>query len=351
MCFVAGTAVWTPTGTVSIENIRPGDLVLSRDPATGQQMYMPVLQTFVTHPSALYHVYYGSGLELTCTGEHPFYVVGKGHFVEAKQLVVGDALSLADGTSVFVTGLTMEEAPAGATFTTYNFEVQDFHTYFVGEGGVWVHNKSELCKGLARLYKHAIREGFTNEECLQLVKKELASRLGVTDMAKILKNQEYHDAVFEIFKSERGIMSARSMANRPSAFEELAEVRRKFQLGPIGSEVGDKPYLLSRLDIAGERPIYGMNCEDGYERVANELYQFNRHAEGNALRQAGDRGLLPGKRMKLYVEETPCEWCRGKRLDGSAMSSLQKIVDYYGIEELEVWTPQGLYKVYTPSAL
>src|SRR5690606_5809188 len=24
--------------------------------------------------------------------------------------------------------------------TVYNVEVEDFHTYFVGEGGVWVHN-------------------------------------------------------------------------------------------------------------------------------------------------------------------------------------------------------------------
>jgi hypothetical protein len=24
----------------------------------------------------------------------------------------------------------------------YNFEVADYHTYFVGEGGIWVHNNS-----------------------------------------------------------------------------------------------------------------------------------------------------------------------------------------------------------------
>ncbi|EGE24746.1 hypothetical protein EA1_07012, partial [Moraxella catarrhalis O35E] len=26
------------------------------------------------------------------------------------------------------------------TDTVYNFEVQDFHTYHIGEYGVWVHN-------------------------------------------------------------------------------------------------------------------------------------------------------------------------------------------------------------------
>jgi hypothetical protein len=26
----------------------------------------------------------------------------------------------------------------------YNFEVEDFHTYFVGPAGIWVHNKSPI---------------------------------------------------------------------------------------------------------------------------------------------------------------------------------------------------------------
>jgi hypothetical protein len=30
----------------------------------------------------------------------------------------------------------------GREETVYNFEVEDFHTYFVGEAGVWVHNDS-----------------------------------------------------------------------------------------------------------------------------------------------------------------------------------------------------------------
>ena len=28
------------------------------------------------------------------------------------------------------------------TTTVYNLEVEDFHTYYVGKAGVWVHNKS-----------------------------------------------------------------------------------------------------------------------------------------------------------------------------------------------------------------
>lgn len=143
-----------------IERIVPGDLVLSRDQLTGQQCYKPVKQTFVTHPSVLYHVKYRAReqrsravsavvceeggedgeSELVCTGSHPFYVIGRGGFVPAEELRAGYELLLADGRTGEVVGVATEKALDATPFTTYNFEVEDFHTYFVGEKGVWVHN-------------------------------------------------------------------------------------------------------------------------------------------------------------------------------------------------------------------
>ncbi|MFN5529788.1 MAG: hypothetical protein ACK5F7_04360, partial [Planctomycetaceae bacterium] len=39
----------------------------------------------------------------------------------------------------------------GESFTTYNIEVEEDHTYHVGELGTWVHNESaERCLELAR---------------------------------------------------------------------------------------------------------------------------------------------------------------------------------------------------------
>ena len=43
----------------------------------------------------------------------------------------GDELLLDNGQTAIVEKLTLEKAPAGRAFTTYNFEVEDFHTYFV----------------------------------------------------------------------------------------------------------------------------------------------------------------------------------------------------------------------------
>lgn len=149
----AGTPVHTLGGIRSIEDVNEGDLVLSRDPATGEMGYKPVVQTFVTHPDTLYHVSYSAGAgsidsdTLTGTGEHPFYVVDYDAFVPADELKIGDRLLLSDGiTTAFVTDIQVERGPpASGSYTTYNFEVVDWHTYFVGEAdrGIWVHNTGD----------------------------------------------------------------------------------------------------------------------------------------------------------------------------------------------------------------
>ena len=177
MCFVAGTDVMTADGLKDIETIVAGDMVLSRDPGTGQQCYKPVLQTFITHPSALYHVDYSSGGELVCTGVHPFYVVNRREFVPAEELVVGDELSLADGTWTFVTGLTIDQAPAGRTYTTYNVEVQDYHTYFVGAEGVWVHNLGLFGDCYGRVYRALRAERKTAREALEIIGTDASEKM------------------------------------------------------------------------------------------------------------------------------------------------------------------------------
>ena len=89
--------------------------------------------------------------EIVCTGEHPFYVGNRAQpdFVPARELQPGDSLTFSSGGQGQVLSLGSERAPPGETFTTYNFEVADFHTYFAGEGGVWVHNFSaHFCEKL-----------------------------------------------------------------------------------------------------------------------------------------------------------------------------------------------------------
>ena len=68
---------------------------------------------------------------------------------------MGDELRLASGEPALVAEVREEDAREGESFTTYNFEVANYHTYFAGAKGVWVHNDGGLCGDIFRLYTDA----------------------------------------------------------------------------------------------------------------------------------------------------------------------------------------------------
>ena len=81
-CFSAGTLVACRNTDGEeihkpIEEIEVGDEVLSYDEETGEQGYKPVVRLFRNQTKEWYHVFV-DGEEIRCTGEHPFYVQGKG---------------------------------------------------------------------------------------------------------------------------------------------------------------------------------------------------------------------------------------------------------------------------------
>ena len=135
-CFVAGTAVLTVAGNKAIETIETGDRVWAENPDTGEKELKTVVQTFVNETSELIHVCV-NGEEIITTPGHPFYSPVKGWTVACK-LRAGDILVLQSGKYVIVEKIQHEilESPV----KVYNFEVEDFHTYYVGESAVLVHN-------------------------------------------------------------------------------------------------------------------------------------------------------------------------------------------------------------------
>lgn len=141
-CFTAGTLVLTAEGLVAIETIEVGDRVLAYDEETGEIAYKDVLNTFVNSTDELTYVTMetenGELETIESTPGHPYYVEETGEFVKAYQLEEGTKLSLADGRAAYVKEIQTKETEE--TVSVYNFEVDDFHTYYVGENSVLVHN-------------------------------------------------------------------------------------------------------------------------------------------------------------------------------------------------------------------
>ena len=96
---------------------------------------------------------FANGEEIVCTGGHLFYVVGEG-FVEAKDLKISDQLLLSSGKRVIIEEIQVEQLEKPET--TYNFEVADFHTYYVAANNVLVHND---CRGKNKLKPDSKAEG------------------------------------------------------------------------------------------------------------------------------------------------------------------------------------------------
>ena len=139
-CFVAGTLVMAVAGMVAIETIKSGDKVISTDPETMETSPKTVLETYIREVTTLVHLTV-NGEEIVTTVDHPFYVKNQG-FIKAGELIVGDELLDVNENVLLVEKFNVEltEEPV----KVYNFEVEDFHTYYVGENGVWVHNAN--CK-------------------------------------------------------------------------------------------------------------------------------------------------------------------------------------------------------------
>jgi hypothetical protein len=143
-CFVAGTDILTRDGEKDIENIQVGDWVLSDDPNTvGEIEYKQVLNTFVKETTNLVDIYI-DGEKITTTEEHPFWVPDVG-WVAAKDLQAGSLLQTSTEAWLDVDRV---EKHGGLT-TVYNFEVAGFHTYFVSDLGLLVHN---TCSPAAKVF-------------------------------------------------------------------------------------------------------------------------------------------------------------------------------------------------------
>ena len=134
-CFVAGTLILTSIGPKPIEAIVVGDTVWAYNDTTGAYGQKRVKTLFHYERDSVYHVQIGDEV-IKATADHPFFIGGR--WLRVAELKVGDSVQLFDGSNLVIEQITVVP---GRT-TVYNFEVADYHTYYVAGAKVLVHNSS-----------------------------------------------------------------------------------------------------------------------------------------------------------------------------------------------------------------
>nr|WP_254352269.1 polymorphic toxin-type HINT domain-containing protein [Paenibacillus dendritiformis] len=139
-CFTAGTKVLTDKGEKPIEEIEVGEKVLAKDENNpdGELAYKEVTNLYRNQRDDIIKLYVGEQV-IETTDNHPFWVEGKG-WVFADEVQVGDKLQKADGSNLTID--KVEFVKLDEPVTVYNFTVADYHTYYVTDIGIWVHNTS-----------------------------------------------------------------------------------------------------------------------------------------------------------------------------------------------------------------
>ncbi|WP_233431769.1 Hint domain-containing protein [Leptospira santarosai] len=139
LCFVSGTLVLTGTGLKAIDRVKIGDEVLAFNPETKDQSLKSVVRLFKNENAELLKIKFGEGEEVRTTAGHRFFTENRG-FVLACELSTKDILLDKAGERISIHSIVKETHKE--KIPVFNFEVEDYHTYYVGEACILVHNDS-----------------------------------------------------------------------------------------------------------------------------------------------------------------------------------------------------------------
>ncbi len=219
-CFIAGTVVLTVTGKQVIESIEAGDLVWAWDETTGDVALKEVIETYENETTELVHVFI-NGDEIISTPAHPFYLPYEG-WTTAEHLDPGDTVVLANGEYDTIDEVYHETL--SEPVTVYNFNVEDYHTYYVGEDSVLVHNvckstqKHHIISNKNKTYTPKFKE-VTDRYGLNL-NKDWNIRTVTNHLGRHTKN--YHDFILDNLKRIDSLANGDLGVFR-SGFDELAD--------------------------------------------------------------------------------------------------------------------------------
>ena len=136
-CFPKGTKVHTEKGQKRIEEIKKGDLVWSWDESTNQKALKKVVSTKKAKTDIIIELHTTNGEVIKTTPTHPFKT--NAEWKDALDLKIGDSLKTFDSKSLKISKIL--HLPNNEE--VFNFHVKDFHTYYIGENLILVHNACE----------------------------------------------------------------------------------------------------------------------------------------------------------------------------------------------------------------
>jgi hypothetical protein len=134
-CFAAGTPVQTMEGSRPIEKVRPGDLVLSQDVATGQLDFRPVVMVHHNAPNQTLRVTLSDDEIVLASIYHRFWRAGVG-WAQARELKSGDVLRTLGKT------IQVVSVEPGDIEPLFNLDVAQNRSFFAGNSNVLVHDNT-----------------------------------------------------------------------------------------------------------------------------------------------------------------------------------------------------------------
>lgn len=311
LCFAAGTPIATPGGEVPIDALVPGVLVLAFDPSAdlGRGALVPkrVVRLFYNETEEWLRLTWregGEDCELTVTPGHRF-LDTEGQFRRIDEIIEDAAptVVLADGTLVQVraerivwseaTRHLFEEVETvamaagdglahrvGGAWRSYNFEVEDLHTYVAG--GVRVHNDSQatidLAGNIGRTFGTLLANVLLEDES-QFVKVLGGTVLGAIteNLAEIITDTGYHlfDGTQLNFANSASTalrqlndLPAELLAGFSTSVQSLlvAELGEKLGLEGFGAQLFSTvgtTYLGSVAEQVSNNLVHGLEAFDG----------------------------------------------------------------------------------------
>ena len=144
-CFEIGTLISTPGGEKPIEQISAGDEVYAYDFGQDKVVASHVLAIYRNTTTEWDDLTFQDGETVHATPTHPFWIESMYAWVGASQLTPGMEVQLENGQEEAVLSNVLR--PLSKPETTYNFQVENEHDYFVGTGQILVHNACKATGG------------------------------------------------------------------------------------------------------------------------------------------------------------------------------------------------------------